>query len=70
MLKIKLLCTGGYQSLENLKFPVVVNGFEHDNYPGMMCVEKSEMVKVGAEMKLKGMSFIVFYKGEYESLST
>lgn len=69
-MKIKLLNHGGYKSLENLKFPVVVNGFQHGNYPGMMCVEKSEMVKIGANMKLKGMSFIVFERGEYESLST
>lgn len=69
-MKIKLLHTGGYQSLANVKFPVVVNGFKHDNYPEMMCVEKSDMVKHGADMELKGMSFIVFYKGEYESLPT
>lgn len=37
-MKIKLLNSGGYKSLENLKFPVVVNGFRHGNYPGMMCV--------------------------------
>lgn len=69
-MKIKLLNHGGYKSLENIKFPVVVNGFKHGDYPGMMCVEKSEMVKIGADMKLKGMSFIVFFKGEYENLST
>lgn len=53
MLKIKLLNHGGYRSLEKLKFPVVVNGFQHGNYPGMMCVEKSEMVKHGADIKIE-----------------
>lgn len=69
-MKIKLLNNGGYKSLENVKFPVVVNGFRDPNNPSLVFVEKSEMVKIGADMKLKGMSFIVFERGEYENLST
>lgn len=70
MLKIKLLNNGGYKSLENLKFPVVIDGFLDPRYPGVMCVLKSEMKKCGAEIELSGLSFIIFFKGEYESLST
>lgn len=70
MLKIKLLNSGGYKSLENLKFPVVVNGFRDPNNPSLVFVEKSEMIKAGADMILKGMSFIVFERGEYENLYT
>lgn len=69
-MKIKLLNSGGYKSLENLKFPVVVNGFRDPNNPSLVFVEKTEMVKIGVDMELKGMPFIVFERGEYESLPT
>lgn len=32
--------------------------------------DKYKTVKIGVDMELKGMPFIVFERGEYESLST
>ena len=40
MLKIKLLNNGGYRSLENLNFPVVVNGFRDPTNPSLVFVKK------------------------------
>lgn len=56
--------------LQMLNFPVVVDGLLDPRYPGLMCVLKSEMKKCGAEIELSGLSFIIFFKGEYENLST
>lgn len=47
--KIKLLNDGGYESLKNVKFPVVVNGFEYDGLEHCVGVMGNELLLIGAD---------------------
>lgn len=47
MLKVKLLNDGGYGDMENVKFPVIVEG---EDFVGQGCnILGSELVRVGAD---------------------
>ena len=46
MLKVKLLNDGGYGDMENVKFPVIVEG---EDFEGQGCdVLGSELIRIGA----------------------
>lgn len=48
-MKIKLLNDGGYAELKDVKFPVVVDGFEYDGLEHCVGVMGSELLRIGAD---------------------
>lgn len=47
MLKVKLLNDGGYGGMENVKFPVIVDGIDID---GAGCgIKGNEIIRIGAD---------------------
>lgn len=51
-MKIKLLNDGGYESLKEVKFPVVVNGFEYDDLEHCVGVMGNDLLRIGADDEL------------------
>lgn len=68
MLKVKLLNDGGYGDMENVKFPVIVEG---EDFEGQGCdILGSELIRVGAIAKCRWnpdfFKYYFFYGDECE----
>lgn len=48
-MKIKLLNDGGYKALKDVKFPVVVDGFEYDDSEHCVGITGRELLRIGAD---------------------
>ena len=64
MLKIKLLNDGGYGDMENVKFPVIVEGekWGHRGFDVLV----SELNKHGAKLTGEGFLYFSLLQGECE----
>lgn len=62
-MKVKLLNDGGYGDMENVKFPVIVEGF----YDGAgIDVPVNELNKHSAELAIDGFLYFSLLEGECE----
>lgn len=70
MLKVRLLNDGGYCDMENVEFPVIVDGF-HDNLYGgaVIDVHVSELNKRGAKLMVDGFLYFSVVQGECEVIN-
>lgn len=70
MVKVRLLNDGGYGDMENVKFPVIVDGF-HDNLYGsaVINVHVSELNKCGAKLMVDGFLYFSVVQGECEVIN-
>lgn len=66
-MKVRLLNDGGYGDMENVKFPVIVDGFYDDLYGGAVIdVPVSELNKRGAKLMVDGFLYFSVVQGECE----
>lgn len=51
-MKIKLLNDGGYESLKDVKFPVLVEGFRYEGLKHAVGVKGGELLRIGGNGEL------------------
>lgn len=60
-MKIKLLNDGGYKELKDVKYPVVVDGFEYEGLDHCVGVDGNELLRICGDDCLKDydLAFLV-----------